>query len=444
MPFVRRLLNALYLGATILASAIPSAHSAAAQKCGLDALGTSRVLPVSITDGPVGRVGYGRTLQLAPGEVVLTFDDGPLPRRTPAILDALREACVRATFFVVGTMAAEYPHLLRQTAADGHTIATHTWSHRLLNRVRNEAARRDQISGGLAAVRSVLGDEHAAFAPFFRYPGLGRTPVLDAYLAARGLVPFGIDVESDDWRRITPAEVVERVMRRLATHGRGIVLLHDIQSKTAAMLPTLLHRLKTEGYRIVHVVPAPGETRLALRANDVPQDRRMLLALNRLDARMGTVRLAEAGVGPTPVEKPLNVATALQTPPVQIASLNTEAWALRLIDSKSEILQASELAPADRPTTQPSAIAPPSAQAFTPPRQSAAVSAETAEAVSIKTAPPRAANSPALAESMYKGANNLPIITVSDRASITVRNGFVVLAVAPGTKTGFTEITVNR
>ncbi len=155
---------------------LPPALAAAAE-CGPQALGTARILEVPFTQGPVGRASYGRTLPLERGEVVLTFDDGPLPRRTNAVLAALKAECVKATFFVVGSMVAQFPDTLRRTAAEGHTIATHTWSHRYLNRVRSEAVRRDQINGGLEAARTVLADDEApALSPFFRFPASGTAP----------------------------------------------------------------------------------------------------------------------------------------------------------------------------------------------------------------------------------------------------------------------------
>lgn len=245
---------------------------AAAGECGPEALGTARILEVPFAQGPVGRASYGRTLPLERGEVVLTFDDGPLPRRTNAVLAALKAECVKATFFVIGTMVAQFPETLRRTAAEGHTIATHTWSHRYLNRIRSETVRRDQINGGLAAARTVLADDAApSLSPFFRFPGLGHGAALDRYAAAQRLVPFSIDVDGDDWKRIAPAAVMARVLKRLDAAGRGIILLHDIQPRTVAILPDLLRQLKARGYRVVHVVPAQGDTQAALAALDAPR-----------------------------------------------------------------------------------------------------------------------------------------------------------------------------
>jgi hypothetical protein len=104
----------------------------------------------------------------------------------------------------------------------------------------------------------VLGDEKAV-APFFRFPGLGRTNDVEDYLASRGLMAWSADFPADDWRRISANEVLHRALRRLEAHGKGVLLLHDIQPATALALPTLLHELKARGYRIVHVVPATAD-----------------------------------------------------------------------------------------------------------------------------------------------------------------------------------------
>ncbi|WP_162561283.1 polysaccharide deacetylase family protein [Methylobacterium terrae] len=283
----------------LLLSGLLCAPPALADECRPGALGTSRVLEVPFSAGPVGKASYGRTLPLERGEVVLTFDDGPLPRRTPAVLDALRAECVKATFFVVGSMVAQFPDILRRTAAEGHTIATHTWSHRYLDRVRSAEVRRDQINGGLEAARAVLTDDEPALSPFFRFPGLGHSPALDAYAAAQRLVPISIDVDGDDWKRITPAAVLDRVLRRLDATGRGIILLHDIQPRTVAILPELLRQLKARRYRVVHMVPGRADTRAALAALDAPRSGPMRVALDRLGARMA-VQLAARPPAPGP------------------------------------------------------------------------------------------------------------------------------------------------
>jgi hypothetical protein len=96
----------------------------------------------------------------------------------------------------------------------------------------------------------------APLAPFFRIPGLIRANVIETYMAAHGIMIWSADFPADDWRHISASEVMHRALTRLEAHGKGILLLHDIQPATAMMLPALLRELKRRGYRIVHVVPA--------------------------------------------------------------------------------------------------------------------------------------------------------------------------------------------
>ena len=92
-----------------------------------DALGTARVIAVHPTLYPrVGRKHFPQTLPLGPKEVVLTFDDGPMPRTTEWVLETLSQECVKATFFMIGRNAAANPAIARRIAARGHTIGTHT------------------------------------------------------------------------------------------------------------------------------------------------------------------------------------------------------------------------------------------------------------------------------------------------------------------------------
>jgi peptidoglycan/xylan/chitin deacetylase (PgdA/CDA1 family) len=237
-----------------------SAGPAAAEKSNCSergALGTSRVLEVASSMPPVGRKHFPKTLPLADKEVVLTFDDGPLPTTTSRILDVLARECVRATFFMVGRMALNEPGLVKRVQAAGHTLAYHSYSHPVLSQRSTDAAMAD-VERGFATVDAAR-QEGAAAAPrtrFFRFPGFASTrPLLDR-LVARRTVVFGADVWASDWNRMSPGEELQLVMSRLkASHG-GILVMHDTKRQTAAMLPALLRRLKSEGFKVVHVVPA--------------------------------------------------------------------------------------------------------------------------------------------------------------------------------------------
>jgi len=224
-----------------------------------DVLGTSRVLTIEPGDYQrLGLMQYPQTLPLADHEVVITFDDGPLPPSSKHVLDILASQCVKVTYFLVGSMAHYFPAVVRRMYAEGHTIGTHSethptrFDHISIDKVRYE------IDQGIANVEAALGNPDE-LAPFFRIPGLGRTDAVERELAARDLVVFSADVVADDWfRGIKPGEIVRRAISRLEQHGRGILLLHDIHPHTAAALPALLKELKDKGFHVVHIVPGAG------------------------------------------------------------------------------------------------------------------------------------------------------------------------------------------
>ncbi len=246
------------LAATVAASLLATGATAQAAECeNPDALGVSRTLTVDPAALPkIGIMSYHDSLPLNDHEIVITFDDGPLPPHTEKVLEALAAQCVKATYFMVGRMAAAYPQSVRKVAAAGHTIGTHSQDHPWFNRL-SLAKAQDEIDRGFASVQAALGDNYKV-APFFRFPGLLHRPDAEAYLAERGVMVWSVDFHGDDWfHRISPQQIVQRVMKRLAAnHDRGVLLLHDIHGRTAAALPTLLAQLKEQGYKVVHVVPA--------------------------------------------------------------------------------------------------------------------------------------------------------------------------------------------
>ena len=183
-------------------------------------------------------------------EVVLTFDDGPLAKYTRAILRALDRHCTKATFFAVGRMAMAFPNVLREVADAGHTVAGHTWSHPKLSRLSQARAKRD-LEQGFSAVRSAIG---RPIAPFFRFPYLDSPKWVQAYMKERKVAVFSIDVDSGDTRGYSVNRIVRKTMSNLKRRKKGILLFHDIKSRTAAAIPTILKKLHENGYKVVHVV----------------------------------------------------------------------------------------------------------------------------------------------------------------------------------------------
>jgi peptidoglycan-N-acetylglucosamine deacetylase len=142
------------LRAAFLSVALLAAGGAAAAECpgNPDALGTSRTIVVDPVEHPrLGGMQYRESLPLADHEVVLTFDDNPLPPRTIHVLDTLASECVKATFFLVGKMATNYPGVVHKIAAAGHTIGTHSQTHPLRRRCHGRRLDEDQPGSGVFA-----------------------------------------------------------------------------------------------------------------------------------------------------------------------------------------------------------------------------------------------------------------------------------------------------
>jgi peptidoglycan/xylan/chitin deacetylase (PgdA/CDA1 family) len=247
----------LLLGMAFGIAAMPA--SAADCPGNPDALGTSRTLVVDPREHPrIGTMQYAETLPLQDHEVVLTFDDGPLPPHSNQVLDILASQCVKATFFIIGRMAGGFPEGVRKVRDAGHSIGSHSQNHPLsMNRMPIERARQE-IDDGIAATEAALGDG-GGLSPFFRIPGLLRAEAVEDYLASQGIQTWSADFPADDWRHVSSARVYDLAMERLEAKGKGILLLHDIQARTVAALPRILHELKARGYRIVHVVSATPE-----------------------------------------------------------------------------------------------------------------------------------------------------------------------------------------
>ena len=225
-----------------------------------DALGVSRVVVIDTTGGPGFGFQHFKQLDfLTDKEVVLTFDDGPWPGNTPAVLKALADECTKGVFFPIGKHATYHPEILRQVAAAGHTVGAHTWSHANLNSKKmTDQIAKDEIEKGYSAVKLAIG---TAPQPFFRFPELQHGPAAMAYLGSRNIAIFSCDLDSFDFRAKDATQIVNTVMTKLDKQGKGIILMHDFQKHTAEALPTLLRRIKAGGYKVVLMkAKAPMQT----------------------------------------------------------------------------------------------------------------------------------------------------------------------------------------
>jgi peptidoglycan/xylan/chitin deacetylase (PgdA/CDA1 family) len=235
-------------------------------------LGIARVVEIDTTGGPgFGFEHFKSHDFLREGEVVLTFDDGPWPKNTPAVLAALAAHCTKAIFFPIGLHATYEPGILKQVAAAGHAIGSHTWCHQDLSKTKGrcnvngkvqtvEYNPIDEIEMGISAVHWAVGGPTA---PYFRFPALRQPQELIDYLGKRNIAIFSTDMDSFDFKMRKPEQVRQSVMEKLKKHGKGIVLVHDFQRATAEAAMDLLNDLKAGGYKIVFMQPKYSVTTIA-------------------------------------------------------------------------------------------------------------------------------------------------------------------------------------
>jgi peptidoglycan-N-acetylglucosamine deacetylase len=254
------------------ALAAPTPRAASSCPGNPNALGVFRVVEIDTTGGPGFGFEHFKTHDfLREGEVVLTFDDGPWPKNTPAVLAALAAHCTKAIFFPIGLHATYEPSILKQAAAAGHAIGSHTWCHQDLSKTKGtcmiagkrqtvEYDAKDEIEKGISAVRWAVG---GPIAPYFRFPALRQPPELIAYLGQRNIGIFSTDLDSFDFKMRKPEQVRQAVLAKLKKHGKGIVLMHDFQHATAEAATALLNDLKAGGYKIVFMKPKFAVTTIA-------------------------------------------------------------------------------------------------------------------------------------------------------------------------------------
>ena len=248
-------------GATYAQDSNAAAEGIKVESCASDpsVLGLERIVEIDPSEGPIFGGGRPGGSFLNNKEVVLTFDDGPLRPYTRPVLKALAAHCTKATFFMVGRMAAADPGLVKEVLAAGHTVGSHTWSHQNLKALQFFKSRKE-FELGLAAVTKAAG---RPVAPFFRFPYLSDNRMILNYVSKRQQATFFIDIDSKDFQTRDPNKVYDKILRDLAREGKGIILMHDIQPSTANMIKRLLDTLHAKGYKIVHMVPKTSAQALA-------------------------------------------------------------------------------------------------------------------------------------------------------------------------------------
>lgn len=181
-------------------------------------------------------------------EVIFTFDDGPDPARTPAILDILAKYQIKAIFFMVGRMveAPEAKPIIERILREGHVIANHTMDHGDLCHIKEDAAAASEIDRGRAAIEKASGWKAA----WFRAPYGARCPRLEAMLAERGISHFHWDLDPKEWQHGSAKRTLDYLIKQLGRmQGRNVLLMHDIKLATVVALPQALEWMVTENER---------------------------------------------------------------------------------------------------------------------------------------------------------------------------------------------------
>lgn len=187
------------------------------------------------------------------GLVALSFDDGPDPDVTPAVLDLLRQHGATASFFVVGERAASRPDLIAEMVRRGHSVENHTQTHPLLFACRGMGGMRREVMAAQATIRRTAGSDAA----FFRAPAGARSPLLDPVLNRAGLRYTSWTRRGFDTVRRDPDAVLDRITAGLRAgdivllHDGSCARAHDGRATVLAVLPRLLHHLRTQGLRAV-------------------------------------------------------------------------------------------------------------------------------------------------------------------------------------------------
>lgn len=210
----------------------------------------SRKVVSTETIAPALDAVYVRTAATAADKLVaLTFDDGPWPSSTEAVLSVLASRGVRATFFMVGKHVNAYPGIAQQVAAQGHLVANHTQAH--VNLQNASAGRlRAEISVGAAVVQGLTGSSPTLLRP----PGGHSSDLVRQTASSLGMRTVLWNVDTRDWTRPGAEQIVANAVT--APPQRAIILLHDgggDRSQTVAALPAIIDALAAQGYSFVTV-----------------------------------------------------------------------------------------------------------------------------------------------------------------------------------------------
>jgi peptidoglycan-N-acetylglucosamine deacetylase len=199
-------------------------------------------------------------------QVALTFDDGPDPKYTPQILDALKAVNAKATFFIIGAEAEKFPRIVSRVYREGHEIGNHTWSHPDISGIgRNYMKAEMNLTERF--FESQLGVKTLLFRPPYsidQEPDTADEVAPLELTQGLGYITVGDKIDPNDWRnnpRQTPEQIAESVFKQL--NKGNIILLHDgggNRSETVKAIPLIVNGLRERGYQVVPVSQLLGKS----------------------------------------------------------------------------------------------------------------------------------------------------------------------------------------
>lgn len=195
------------------------------------------------TDGYVSVFSDRTTKDMEIKKVAITFDDGPHPRYTKALLKGLKERGVAATFFVTGSNAEKYPELVKQMAEDGHLVGNHTYSHIQLTKNNKEQFKEELVHTN-KAIEEILGYG----TDFVRPPYGCWDKSLEEEL---NMFPVLWTIDPKDWNRRNASGITKSVIKK--AEENDIILLHDSFQTSVEAALQIVDTLKEEGYKFVTV-----------------------------------------------------------------------------------------------------------------------------------------------------------------------------------------------
>lgn len=179
--------------------------------------------------------------------IAMTFDDGPHPVLTPRLLDMLKARGIRATFFLIGENAAEYPDIVRRIAAEGHEIGNHTWNHPQLTKL-NPAALREEINRTSTTIAEIIGKPLLVMRP----PYGATSAYINQWMNREFRMKVILwSVDPLDWKYRNSARVESQILA--GARPGAIILSHDIHATTVAAMPDVFDSLLAKGYKFVTV-----------------------------------------------------------------------------------------------------------------------------------------------------------------------------------------------